>query len=75
MGLDKNRTAELTSLVNEDNKDGCDEYFWSAPIDNTDETVGLSERNSWRVKGRYIVEPLNNPSGYKKGSPSATKDV
>ena len=37
---------ELTAIVNEDNVDGCDEFFWSAPIDNADETVGLSERTS-----------------------------
>lgn len=37
-GLNKNQTIELTSLVEEDNVNGCDEYFWSAPINNADET-------------------------------------
>ncbi|KAL7610003.1 hypothetical protein Lser_V15G12622 [Lactuca serriola] len=39
----EHQTAELTAIVNEDNADGCDEFFWSAPIDNANETVGLSE--------------------------------
>ncbi|KAL7591115.1 uncharacterized protein LOC111887420 [Lactuca sativa] len=53
--ITQKQTAELTSLVNEDNDDGCEEHFWPAPIDNADETVGLSERTSWRVKGRYVA--------------------
>ena len=36
--LNKNHTKELSSLVKEDNAGGCDEYFWSAHIDNTAET-------------------------------------
>ena len=74
-GLDKNQTVKLTSLVDDDNKDGCDEHFWSVPIDNADETKGLSEKTSWRVKGRHVAEPLNNRSSYTKGSPSGTKNV
>ena len=35
--------AELKILVDKDNAEGCDNHFWSAPIDNADETVGLSE--------------------------------
>ena len=49
-GLDKNQTSELTSLVDDDNADGCDEFFWSGPIDNFDETKGLSEMTSWKPK-------------------------
>ncbi|KAL7603227.1 uncharacterized protein LOC111890346 [Lactuca sativa] len=74
-GLDKNKTFELTSLVNEKYKDGCAEFFWSAPIGNADETKGLSERTSWKVKGRYVAELLDNLLDFKKGSPSGTKEV
>lgn len=35
-GVTEHQTAELTAIVNEDNADGCDEFFWSAPIDNAD---------------------------------------
>ena len=41
-GVTPQQTAELTTMVEEDNAGGCDEYFWSAPIDNADETKGLS---------------------------------
>ncbi|XP_052620940.1 uncharacterized protein LOC128126844 [Lactuca sativa] len=51
-GVTQQQSAELTALVEEDNVDGCDEFFWSTPIDNADETVGLSKKTSWRVKGR-----------------------
>ena len=47
----------------------------SAPIDNADKTVGLSKKTSWRVKGRYVAEPLNKVNtNYEKGSYSGTKD-
>ncbi|XP_052619752.1 uncharacterized protein LOC128126067 [Lactuca sativa] len=73
-GLDKTQNLELMSIVNEDNKESCDDYFWSAPIDNADEMKDLSERTARRVKGRYVAEPLNNHSSYEKGSPSGTKE-
>ena len=74
-GVTEHQTVELTALVNEDNADGCDEFFWSAPIDNADETVGLSERTSWKVKGRYVAEPLNKPTNFDVPSTSGTKEV
>ena len=74
-GVTKKQIVELTSLVNKDNADGCEEYFWLAPIDNANETVGLSERTSWRVKGRYVAEPLNKPSSFDKPSSSGTKEI
>lgn len=40
--LDKTDTSELTSIVNDDNADGCDKFFCCGPIDNSDETKGLS---------------------------------
>ncbi|KAI3523775.1 hypothetical protein L1887_02171 [Cichorium endivia] len=43
-GLDENDTS--TSLVNNDNANGCDEFLWSEPIDNAAETKGLSEMPS-----------------------------
>ena len=42
-GVTPQQTAELTAMVEEDNVGGCDEYFWSAPIDNADEAKGLSQ--------------------------------
>ncbi|XP_052621843.1 uncharacterized protein LOC128127401 [Lactuca sativa] len=53
-GVKERQTAELKFLIGQDNAGGCDDFFWSAPIDNADETVGLSEQTSWRVKGRYV---------------------
>ena len=75
-GLNKNDTPELMSLVNNDSANGCDEFFLSKPIDNGDETKGLSEMTSWKTKGKYISEPLNrvNPC-YDQAGPSGTKDV
>ncbi|KAL7582691.1 uncharacterized protein LOC128128961 [Lactuca sativa] len=39
------------------------------------ETVGLSERTSCRVKGRYVAEPINKPSSFDKPSTSGTKEI
>nr|KAJ0214865.1 hypothetical protein LSAT_V11C300139970 [Lactuca sativa] len=74
-GVTQRQTAELRIIVDEDNAKGCEDYFWSAPIDNADETVGLSEKTTWRVKGRYIPEPINKPSSFDIPSSSGTKDV
>ena len=74
-GVTQRQTAELRIIVDEDNAEGCEDYFWSAPIDNADETVGLSEKTTWRVKGRYIPEPINKPSSFDIPSTSGTKDV
>lgn len=69
------QTTELTTIVNDDNADGCEEHFCSALIDNVDETVGLSEKTSWRVKGRYVAEPLIKPMYFDVPSMSGTKKV
>jgi len=61
--------------VNEDNADGCNEFFWFTPIDNADETIGLSERTSWKTKGRYVPEPLNKLDNFDLPSTSGIKDV
>lgn len=53
-------TSNLTSIVKTNNDNSCDNYFWYAPIDNDDETKGLFEKTSWKVKGKYILEPLND---------------
>ena len=74
-GVTYRQTEELRVLVEKDNAEGCEEFFWSAPIDNADETVGLYEQTSWKVKGRYVVEPLNKPSSSDKPSTSGTKDI
>nr|KAJ0227889.1 hypothetical protein LSAT_V11C100037270 [Lactuca sativa] len=74
-GVTQRQTEELRIIVDEDNAEGCEDYFWSAPIDNADETVGLSEKTTWRVKGRYIPEPINKPSSFDIPSASGTKDV
>ena len=74
-GVTAKQTAELKILVDKENAEGCDDYFWSAPIDNADETIGLSEQTSWRVKGRYVAEPINKPSSFDKPSTSGTKEI
>nr|KAJ0200527.1 hypothetical protein LSAT_V11C600321740 [Lactuca sativa] len=74
-GVTQRQTAELRIIVDEDNAEGCEDYFWCAPFDNADETVGLSEKTTWRVKGRYIPEPINKPSSFYIPSTSGTKDV
>ncbi|XP_052627093.1 uncharacterized protein LOC128133623 [Lactuca sativa] len=74
-GVTPRQTAELRVLVEKDNAEGCEDFFWSAPIDNADETIGLSEQTSWRVKGRYVAEPLNKPSSSDKPSTIETKDI
>ena len=35
----------------------------------------MSEKTTWRVKGRYIPEPINKPSSFDIPSTSGTKDV
>ncbi|KAL7609655.1 hypothetical protein Lser_V15G12997 [Lactuca serriola] len=74
-GVTQRQTAELRIIVDEDNAEGCEDYFWSAPIDNADETVGLSDKTTWRVKGRYIPDPINKPSSFDIPSSIGTKDV
>ena len=60
-------------MVEEDIKDGCDEFLWSAQIENEDETKGLSEMTYRKPKSRYVAELLNKVnSSYKNGIPSGT---
>ncbi|XP_052622916.1 uncharacterized protein LOC128128126 [Lactuca sativa] len=42
-GVTPRQTVELIVLVEKDNAEGCKDFFWPAPIDNADETVGLSK--------------------------------
>ncbi|XP_052625919.1 uncharacterized protein LOC128132944 [Lactuca sativa] len=67
--------AYKIAIVNEDNAGGCDDNFWSAPIDNADGTIGLSERTSWRVKGRSMAKPLNKPASFDVPSTSGTEEI
>lgn len=62
--MDETQTIELMFVVDNDKKDGCDDYFSSASVHNADETKGLLERTSWRVKGRYVTKPINKPSRF-----------
>nr|KAJ0211572.1 hypothetical protein LSAT_V11C400222650 [Lactuca sativa] len=74
-GVTQRQMAKLRIIVDKDNAEGCEDYFWSAPIDNADETVGVSDKTTWRVKGRYLLEPINKPSIFDIPSSSGTKDV
>ncbi|XP_052626733.1 uncharacterized protein LOC111909749 [Lactuca sativa] len=74
-GLTKKDTLELTSLVNNDNVDGCDEYFWFGPTENVDEIKSLSEMTSWKTKGKYVSKPLNRVDlRYDQAGPSGMND-
>ena len=75
-GLNKNDTSKLTSLVVGDNANGCDECFWSKPIDNGDETKSLLEMTPSKTKAKYVLEPLNRVNlCYDNAAQSGTKDV
>lgn len=63
VGLDKNYTSILTST---DNVNSCDDHFLTKLIDNSKETNGLSNSTSWKIKRRYISEPLNVVNGSPK---------
>lgn len=52
-GQDKDDTPKLT-FVKTDNSNLFKNYFWSKPIDNGDETKGLSEKTSWKTTECYI---------------------
>lgn len=58
-GLDKSITNDLTSILKTDNDSSCETHVCYEPIDNSEDTIGLSEKTSWRVKHRYILETLN----------------
>ena len=75
-GLNINDTPELTSLVDNDNVNGSDKFFWSKPIDNVDKTKGLSKLTSWKTKGKYVSERLNRVNhSYDKAGPSIRNDI
>lgn len=42
-----------------DNVNSCESHFWYVPIDNGEETICFSDKTYWRVKYRYISDPLN----------------
>lgn len=48
-GLDKEDTLELTSVVKTNNSNSCEDYFWSKPIVNVEETKGLLDKTSWKT--------------------------
>lgn len=52
-------TNDLTSIIKTNNETPCENHFWSNPIDNSTEIVGLLNQTSWSVKSRYISKPLN----------------
>lgn len=58
-GVDKTDIVDLTIIVKTDNAKSSDNHFVSILIDNGDETICISEKTSWRVKGRYIPGVLN----------------
>lgn len=58
-GLEKYDTCDLTSIVKTDNDASCENHFWYLPIDNSDEAIGICTKTYWRVKSRYMSEPLN----------------
>ncbi|KAI3700157.1 hypothetical protein L2E82_44776 [Cichorium intybus] len=51
-GRNSKDVTELKVLVDNDNSDGCDTFFWTEPIDNSDETKG---------KAKLYPEPLPKP--------------
>lgn len=46
IGLDNLDTSKFTCSVKTDNKTPSKNHFWSNPIDNSAETVGLSDQTS-----------------------------
>ncbi|KAI3510498.1 hypothetical protein L1887_17545 [Cichorium endivia] len=74
-GLNLKDTSELKVLVDNDNSDGCDAFFWSEPIDNLDETKGLSEMTSWKSRGKYISGSLNRKDSFYHPGTSGTKPI
>ncbi|KAI3700055.1 hypothetical protein L2E82_44670 [Cichorium intybus] len=72
-GLNSKDVIELKVLVDNDNSDDCDAFFWSAPIDNLDETKGLSEMTSWKSRGKYISGSLNRKDSFSQPGTSGTK--
>lgn len=69
-GLNKNQTSELTSMVEDDNIVGCDEFFWLAPEDNADETKGLSEMIYWKRRADTLQNCwIKSTRARKKGVP------
>ena len=74
IGLNKNDTSYLTSLFYSDNAKGCDEFFQSGPTNNANERKGLSEMTLWKIKTKYVLEPLNRVDlCYDKAGSSSTR--
>ncbi|KAI3505861.1 hypothetical protein L1887_28170 [Cichorium endivia] len=74
-GLDSKDVTELKILVDNDNSDVCDAFFWSEPIDNSDETKGLSELTSWKSRGNYISGSLNRKNSFSQPGSWSTKHL
>ncbi|KAI3515995.1 hypothetical protein L1887_14902 [Cichorium endivia] len=72
-GLNSKDVTELKVLVDNDNSDGCDAFFWIEPIDNSDETKGLSEMTSWKSRGKYISGSVNRKNTFSQPGTSGTK--
>ncbi|KAI3510079.1 hypothetical protein L1887_25606 [Cichorium endivia] len=68
-------TLELKVLVDNNNSDGCDAFFWSEPIDNADEMKSLSEMTSWSSRGKYISGSLNRKDSFSQPGTSGTKPI
>lgn len=45
-GLNETDTIDLTILVKTNNANSFENQFWCVPIDNGDETVGISNKTS-----------------------------
>ncbi|KAI3496474.1 hypothetical protein L1887_38838 [Cichorium endivia] len=72
-GLNPKDVTELKVLVDNDNSDGCDAFFWTEPIDNSDKTKGLSEMTSWKSRGNYISGSINCKNSFSQTGTSGTK--
>ncbi|KAI3767848.1 hypothetical protein L2E82_18277 [Cichorium intybus] len=74
-GLNTKDVTEVKVLVDNDNSDVCDSFFWSKPIDNSDETKGLSEMTSWKSRGNYISGSLNCKNSVSQSGSWGTENL
>ncbi|KAI3740017.1 hypothetical protein L2E82_30433 [Cichorium intybus] len=72
-GMNSQDITKLKVLVDNDNSDGCNAFFWSEPIENSDETKGLSEMTSWKSRGKYISGSLNRKDSFLQPGSIGTK--
>lgn len=50
--------------------------FWYSPVENGDDTNGLSKKSSWKVNGKYASEPFNKVYvSHEVGETNGPKDV